>query len=208
VLIRHDDGTIAEYAHLRKDGVNLLIGDWIRAGSVIGYSGNTGYTSGPHLHFEVYKPLDGSRIETYPVKFHTAEGDLPELEEGRAYMRPYKDQKSDEHRAPMNLLTAVMTSRTITRRNLPADDVASFHPDELMHLFIGINTPDTYKIRVECTGGADKKLGFTKQFETDAKTRLCHLSIDLAERKTLRGECEAHVYVDEKPLASAKFKVE
>jgi len=211
VMIRHDDGTIAAYAHLRKDGVNLLVGDWIRAGSVIGYSGNTGYTSGPHLHFEVYKPIDGSRTETYAVKFHTAEGDSAELEEGRAYMRPYKDQKPGELRAPANLLAGVMTCRTLNRKGLPADDIASFRATDVMNIFVGINVPDRYVMRIECTAGgagAEKKPAFTKQFETDAKSRGCRLRIDLAAEKRLRGECEVHVYIDDKPLTSAKFKVE
>jgi murein DD-endopeptidase MepM/ murein hydrolase activator NlpD len=54
ITVYHEDGTFADYAHLKKNGSLVKPGDKIRSGQVIGYSGNTGYSSGPHLHFEVY----------------------------------------------------------------------------------------------------------------------------------------------------------
>ncbi|NUS60766.1 MAG: M23 family metallopeptidase [Lysobacter sp.] len=53
VRILHDDGTMALYAHLREEGVLVRVGQRVRAGQRIGLSGNTGFTSGPHLHFAV-----------------------------------------------------------------------------------------------------------------------------------------------------------
>lgn len=53
VRILHSDGTIATYAHLKPGGVAVKIGQHIKAGKTIGYSGSTGYSSGPHLHFAV-----------------------------------------------------------------------------------------------------------------------------------------------------------
>lgn len=53
VRIAHDDGSMAVYAHLAEGGVQVRVGQQVRAGQVIGLSGNTGFTSGPHLHFAV-----------------------------------------------------------------------------------------------------------------------------------------------------------
>jgi murein DD-endopeptidase MepM/ murein hydrolase activator NlpD len=52
ILIQHDDYTVARYLHLKKDGVSVKEGQRVNAGETIGASGNTGWTTGPHLHLE------------------------------------------------------------------------------------------------------------------------------------------------------------
>ncbi|WP_298516703.1 M23 family metallopeptidase [uncultured Kordia sp.] len=58
ILILHDDGTFAAYSHLMYNGALVKKGDTVQRGQLIGYSGNTGYSSGPHLHFAVRLPKD------------------------------------------------------------------------------------------------------------------------------------------------------
>mmetsp|Transcript_62111 Transcript_62111/g.140498 ORF Transcript_62111/g.140498 Transcript_62111/m.140498 type:complete len:372 (+) Transcript_62111:90-1205(+) len=57
VAIQHADGTYARYFHLRHNGVTVKKGDRIAAGDPIGLSGNTGYSSTPHLHYDVVDVL-------------------------------------------------------------------------------------------------------------------------------------------------------
>lgn len=64
ILICHDDGTVAAYAHLKKDGAFVEIGDRVYAGQVIGFSGNTGYSTFPHLHFVVLRGR-----QSIPIRF-------------------------------------------------------------------------------------------------------------------------------------------
>lgn len=52
VLIKHDNGLTSLYAHLSV--IKVSKGDSVDMGQVIGYSGNTGYSTGPHLHFTVF----------------------------------------------------------------------------------------------------------------------------------------------------------
>ena len=68
VRIMHDDGTHAVYAHLNWNTIRVRPGDRVERGEYIADSGNTGFSSGPHLHFAVLKNL-GLRIEALPVVF-------------------------------------------------------------------------------------------------------------------------------------------
>ena len=51
IIIRHDNGLETFYAHLSE--VNVKPGDWVTAGQVIGKGGNTGRSTGSHLHYEI-----------------------------------------------------------------------------------------------------------------------------------------------------------
>ncbi|QIK62332.1 M23 family metallopeptidase [Leucobacter viscericola] len=51
VDIRRSDGLIARYGHLSR--IDVQYGQWVTAGQIIGLSGNTGYTTGPHCHWEL-----------------------------------------------------------------------------------------------------------------------------------------------------------
>ncbi|MDK1341751.1 M23 family metallopeptidase [Streptomyces sp. 378] len=71
VVIKHGNGTYSQYAHLSK--ITVRIGQIVKTGQEIAKSGNTGNSSGPHLHFEIRTtPNYGSAVD--PVKFLRAKG--------------------------------------------------------------------------------------------------------------------------------------
>ena len=68
VWILHDDGTIGMYAHLQRGAV-VRVGQRVASGELIGRSGDTGYSSGPHLHFMVWRRRSDLGLESVAIRF-------------------------------------------------------------------------------------------------------------------------------------------
>lgn len=85
IFVRHADATLGEYLHLLKGGMKVKRGDLVHAGEVLAFSGNSGYTQGPHLHFMVFRAKDSKMRESLPIRFVTREGSGIELEQGQIY---------------------------------------------------------------------------------------------------------------------------
>ncbi|HYM85324.1 MAG TPA: M23 family metallopeptidase [Pseudoxanthomonas sp.] len=75
IRILHDDGSMAVYAHLKPEGVQVRTGQRVRLGQRIGLSGNTGFSTAPHLHF-VLQVNRGMRLESIPLRMFGPLGEL------------------------------------------------------------------------------------------------------------------------------------
>ena len=73
VRILHEDGTYAIYAHLNWNTIRVMPGDEVKRGEYIADSGNTGFSTGPHLHFVVLRN-NGMRVESLPILFEGPNG--------------------------------------------------------------------------------------------------------------------------------------
>lgn len=82
VRILHDDGTMSVYLHLKQNGVVVSEGQTVKAGDMIAHSGNTGSSTGAHLHFVVQKNV-GLKVISIPFKFsdHTGVARIPKAGE-------------------------------------------------------------------------------------------------------------------------------
>jgi murein DD-endopeptidase MepM/ murein hydrolase activator NlpD len=76
IRILHDDGTMAIYAHLQENGVYVRVGQHVDLGQQIGVTGNTGFSSGPHLHFCI-QVNRGMRLVSIPFRMVGPNGYLP-----------------------------------------------------------------------------------------------------------------------------------
>jgi len=93
VMVRHPDMTIARYMHLTRNGADVAVGDTVQQGQVVGRSGNSGASTGPHLHFDVQTcgpnlPPGYNQLPcgmTIPVSFRNTEPHSCGLTAGKAY---------------------------------------------------------------------------------------------------------------------------
>lgn len=81
VRILHDDGTMGVYLHLMKGSVVVTEGQHVPAGRQIARSGNTGNSTGPHLHFVVQRNV-GLALESIPFEFSQPVSSLPNFAVG------------------------------------------------------------------------------------------------------------------------------
>jgi murein DD-endopeptidase MepM/ murein hydrolase activator NlpD len=83
IIIRHSDGSFGCYWHLKQNGV-LVTSGHVHRGQLIGYSGNTGFTLQPHLHFSVKRRLSYDVDSYIQTKFQTNKG-VVFLRRGKTY---------------------------------------------------------------------------------------------------------------------------
>lgn len=89
IIILHDDGTAMTYAHLITNGVLVERGTRVEPGQPIGLSGNSGCSSGPHLHVSLYRDsTDVGPSASLPFNYRNAIGPLDDqrgLIQGQTY---------------------------------------------------------------------------------------------------------------------------
>lgn len=86
VLVQHDDGTLGEYMHLAPATVQVKPGQRVERLQELALSGNTGFSSTPHLHFQVMTAgNDGLHARSFPFRFAVTPKNVEEPVQGRRY---------------------------------------------------------------------------------------------------------------------------
>ena len=88
VTVEHDDGTFGRYLHLTQGGALVEVGDRVEAGDVLGLSGNSGFSTEPHLHFDLLVDCgdENQTCVTAPVTFRNTSHNPRGLLQGRVYV--------------------------------------------------------------------------------------------------------------------------
>ena len=87
VLVKHPNGLASLYAHLSH--ISVTNGEPLATGGLVGYSGNTGYSTGPHLHFTVFAADAVQIVRLGDIKTRTncADARIP-VAPTKAYLNP------------------------------------------------------------------------------------------------------------------------
>lgn len=87
IFIEHNNGLSSTYAHLSL--ISVSKGQKIARGQIIGYSGNTGSSTGPHLHLSLYIS-SGVKVDSFPSKSYPGKTLIQPISATGAYLDPMK----------------------------------------------------------------------------------------------------------------------
>lgn len=137
VVLSHGSGIFTAYLHLRNGSVAVSLGDSVAEGAPLGLTASSGYSTGPHLHFEVFRSGVGAveptagpcnpggswwanqvpiRRDLYIADFGFVQGDIQGLFQGPPYEFPRSSHLYDTRVFPDYMLG----SYWVQGRNLPA----------------------------------------------------------------------------------------
>ena len=153
ILIHHSDGTFANYVHLQYNGALVNKGDKVNVGDVIGLSGSTGISTGPHLHFDIRVFTDKGIFNSIPFMFRGKEGRSISPQVGRIYYsylphgEPFNEIRGEnikisDYNTYSKKLDASFSSSQVSLRTEEYDDRLivfitngnNFHIDATVHL--------------------------------------------------------------------------
>lgn len=155
VTVYHEDGSFAQYIHLKKNGAHVKKGDIVKPGDLIGYSGNTGRSDAPHLHFEVQVPAEdgkqGYKLLSIPVKFHEFDGSAVEIQPSTWYYASHPGKADFE----------VNLGRILENNDLESYNVAAEKTEMIDVRYEKLD--DTYILYAQ--NGFDRKVKITLDFD-------------------------------------------
>ncbi|MDX1561724.1 MAG: M23 family metallopeptidase [Gammaproteobacteria bacterium] len=85
VIVLHDDGTTGQYFHLQRGSARVVPGQRVARGQRLASSGNTGYSTRPHLHFGVYRTAADGSLHSIAIQFAVRGGVVRDPRSGARY---------------------------------------------------------------------------------------------------------------------------
>ncbi|BDA77755.1 metalloendopeptidase [Leptospira kobayashii] len=204
VSIQQEDGTVANYAHLNKGGVAVRVGDKVSAGQLIGYSGNTGYTQGPHLHFEIHKPNKKFEATTVPTVFKTQNGERDTIKEYFVYWKPKPGESK-----PVDFLLDedIILCKLNAKRERIACGSENFKLGESVIVSLDFIQPGDHKIEVTVINLEQS----VKPLMLEWRSRLENVYeggyFELSKSPYIQGKWKAEVKVDDRFRKTLNFSV-
>ena len=118
VKIKHNEIFTTLYAHLKYGTITVNVGDTIKQGDKIGNMGNTGYSKGTHLHYELFM----DRVKINPINYTYVFNDqLVASDEIYKQGLLYYNQREDEIESLKQTITELETRNELLSNEAPAD---------------------------------------------------------------------------------------
>ncbi len=175
IKVYHDDGTVGSYVHLQKNGSLVIKGDKIEKGQLIGLSGNTGWSSGPHLHFMVAKNQNFKNI-TLPIKFLNYNEELFIPRESNSYYAYHPGRPDFEVQDSFQESQFEAKMKPSDLNNEIKFDTENYGDYVLIYVNNGMNTEMRGVLKLELKNlNSTKKLPY--KFTVPAKTKMYLLAL-------------------------------
>ncbi|HPJ44135.1 MAG TPA: peptidoglycan DD-metalloendopeptidase family protein [Spirochaetota bacterium] len=203
VQILHDDGSLAQYTHIKKDGAAVKPGERVKPGDIIAYSGNVGYSQSPHLHFNAFRPVNGKSSRSIPVGFITDYSDYDIPEKTGIYSWTGITTKKVK---PSVYIEDMVFCKDIVNHN-PADITDTFSPKDKFKVFLPLDLKRNHKIgfRLYKEGVPAPLLNYS--WTVKKEWWYTTADINLSDFPSAPGRWRAEIIFDNKKLGSREFTV-
>ena len=207
IFVLHDDGTIGNYAHLSNGSVSLKVGDTVNTGDFLGLSGNSGYSSAPHLHFNVFVPKDGNRYRTIPVKFkhfYNKNGEI--LKEGNIYFH-HDELELPEKELSIDIKNTKLCDEITNSECKVSDGIFSLKDKILVYIPIIKKNTNTYKVRYEKLDGDYIKKDVIIKSNLNYTYLYTFFDSSSFNTSNLLGKWQASVYIENEKILSLDYEI-
>lgn len=203
VQILHDDGTLAQYTHIKKNGSAVKTGDSVRPGDIIAYSGNVGYSQSPHLHFNVFKPVNGKKSTSIPAGFITDYSDYDTPEKTGIYC--YTGITAKKERPSVYMEDMVFCKNMINFQ--PADIADTFSPKDRFKIFLPLDLKKDRKIQIFLYKDTIPAPLLRYSWTLKKEWWQAVTDVDLSKVPAPSGKWKAEIIIDNKKLGYKEFTV-
>ncbi len=207
IFVLHDDGTIGNYAHLHAGSINLKVGDKVNTGDFLGLSGNSGYSSAPHLHFNIFVPNNGYSYKTIPVKFkhyYNKNGEI--LKEGIVYFH-HDELDLPEKELPIDIKNTKLCDDIINSECRVSDGMFTVKDKILVYIPIIKKNTGNYKVRYEKMEGEYIKKDVIIKSNLNYTYLYTFFDSSSFNTNNLLGKWQASIYIENEKVLSLDYEI-